>query len=287
MKLASAWQQTYRYALTLVLSVASFAGVLSFAISAQANAQAVTQSYTSDSTLQAGMSVRLDDNDKNKVTPVTQRDASKAYGVVVPANQAPLSLSGSTDTQRYYVATTGTYDMLVSDQNGAIKKGDFLVASAIDGVAMHADGSQQFAIGQALDDFDGTKDIRGQTDVTDSKGAKHTVHFGVISASINVARNPLLKAQPTNLPEFLRRTSQAIADKQVSAMRVYLGAGIVLVTAAVALSILYTGIRTSITAIGRNPLAKRAIVRNLLQVVLTAFIILILGLFTVYLILKL
>jgi hypothetical protein len=58
-------------------------------------------------------------------------------------------------------------------------------------------------------------------------------------------------------------------------------------TAIIAGSILYAGVRTSMIAIGRNPLAKGSVTRNLIQVVVTSVIILIIGIVAVYLILKL
>jgi len=50
---------------------------------------------------------------------------------------------------------------------------------------------------------------------------------------------------------------------------------------------LYSGIRNALIAIGRNPLSKKSIFRGLLEIILTGFIILIIGLFAVYLLLKL
>jgi hypothetical protein len=62
---------------------------------------------------------------------------------------------------------------------------------------------------------------------------------------------------------------------------------VMLLAAAIAGAILYAGIRTSMIAIGRNPLAKSSVTRNLLSVVITSVIILIIGIVAVYLILKL
>jgi len=51
--------------------------------------------------------------------------------------------------------------------------------------------------------------------------------------------------------------------------------------------VLYGGIRSSIISIGRNPLAKKSIVRGLIQVITVGVIILVIGLFSVYLLLRL
>jgi hypothetical protein len=49
---------------------------------------------------------------------------------------------------------------------------------------------------------------------------------------------------------------------------------------------LYAGVRSSVISMGRNPLARKTIIRNLIQIVLIALIILVTGLIAVYLLLK-
>jgi hypothetical protein len=48
----------------------------------------------------------------------------------------------------------------------------------------------------------------------------------------------------------------------------------------------YIGVRSGITAIGRNPLSKKDITKGLLQVILASMVVFIIGLFAVYLLLK-
>ena len=70
-------------------------------------------------------------------------------------------------------------------------------------------------------------------------------------------------------------------------MRIYLSIAITGLSIIVAITVLYSGVRNSIISIGRNPLSKKSIFRGLLEIILTAFLILIIGLFAVYLLLKL
>ena len=56
---------------------------------------------------------------------------------------------------------------------------------------------------------------------------------------------------------------------------------------AIAGSLLYSGIRSSVISIGRNPLSKESITKSLLQIILTSIIIFLIGLFGVYLLLRL
>jgi hypothetical protein len=49
---------------------------------------------------------------------------------------------------------------------------------------------------------------------------------------------------------------------------------------------MYGGIRNGLISIGRNPLSKKSIVRGMIQVILTALTIFLLGIFGVYLLLR-
>ncbi len=111
--------------------------------------------------------------------------------------------------------------------------------------------------------------------------------IGQVPVAIDIGRNPLLQTTVANLPGFLQRASQSIANKPVNSIRVYLSLVVLAISALIAGSLLYGGVRSGVAAIGRNPLSKRSIVRSLVQVTLTSLIIFIIGLFAVYLLLKL
>lgn len=256
-------------------------------LSAPVQAQtAVAQSYNADAPLQAGMIVRLI-GDKTKVAPVSQSDNKDMYGVVVRPNDAPLSLSESETAQQVYVATSGTYQVLVSDQNGPVKEGDYIVVSAIEGVGMKYNSKSEYVIGKALNNFDASSTVLSKMTIKDAAGNQRTVSLGSIQTDININRNPSHTGAQSNVPGFLQKAADAIANKSVTAIRVYLSAAVVLVAGIVACSISYAGIRTSVIALGRNPLARKTIFRNMFRIITVALIILIAGLSTVYLILKL
>jgi hypothetical protein len=59
------------------------------------------------------------------------------------------------------------------------------------------------------------------------------------------------------------------------------------IAGAVSGSLIYSGIRSGMIAIGRNPLSKKSIVRGIIQVVIVGLIIFLVGVFGVYLLLKL
>ncbi len=247
-------------------------------------AQAVTQGYGSDQTLQRGMVVQLKTSDTTKVEAVTQSTQEKIHGVVVDSNDAPVTLSS--DGKKVFVATAGHYEVLVSTQNGPIKSGDFVTVSAIDGIGMKAKDNDPYVIGRALADFDGKTGAISTTTIKDSSGATMSVNIGRVDTDITVARNPNLKGTEANLPEVLQKISEAIAGKPVNPVRVYVGIFVFIVSALVAGTLMLGGIRSGIISIGRNPLGKKSIIRSMFQVILTGITIFIAGVFGVYLLLK-
>ena len=271
----------------LLAALSGILGVVTL-VSNVAGAQAVVQAYqTDDKSLQVGMIVQLASNDSTKVKAATGDNKVSIHGVVVAANDAPFALSGDSSASQAYVATSGNYRVLVSDQNGAIKKNDYIVVSSLDGIGMKADNTENYTLGKALEDFNGSANVQGQTTIKDSGGQSRTVHFGYIQVGVNIGQNPLYQGTKNNVPPALQKLTDAVANKPVSPIRIYIGAAILLATAIIVFSLLYSGVRTSLQSLGRNPLAKKSILRNLFEVVLIGLIVLISGLFGVYLLLKL
>lgn len=268
---------------TLKRSVSLLALLLLMVMSVRVDvvsSQAVTQGYDSDESLQRGMVVKIDEEDTTKVEPVTQATAEATYGVVVDSNDAPATLS--TETQQVFVATIGKYEILVSDQNGEINPGDYIVVSSVTGIGMKVDQVQPIVVARALEGFEGTGDIIGTAQVGDN-----TVNFGRILADVNISGNPLQKPPAQRLPEALRRIAEDIAEKPVSMTRLYISLVILIVSGVISGSLLYSGVRSAITSIGRNPLSKKSILRGMFQVIIVGLIIFIVGIFGVYLLLRL
>jgi hypothetical protein len=277
MKQLFSWQRLFAFGALIFLVVLSF--------SAPLGAQTLTQGYGADVQMQKGMIVQIKKDDPTKVELVSAETMDQMHGVVVDANDAPVTLSS--EGQKVFIATTGKFDILVSDQAGAIKTGDYITMSAVQGVGMKAGTKEPVVIGRALADFDGRSGAIGSTDVKDSAGATRKVNFGRIAADVSVSRNPFLKGETPNVPEFLRKASEAVAGKPVNATRIYLSVFVFIVSTIAAGSLLYAGVRNGLISIGRNPLSKKTIIRGMFQVILTGLIIFITGVFGVYLLLKL
>ncbi len=248
------------------------------------SAQSVTRGYGSDEVLQRGMIVGLRDDDVDKVESINVSRLNKILGVVVNPNDSPITVSD--DNQRIFVTTSGRYDVLVSDQQGAIGQNDYVTLSSLAGIGMKANENQSDIVGRAVGSFDGQTNSIGTVSLTDSRNQTRQVHIGRIQVELAIGRNPLAR-NATNAPAFLTRAGEAIAGKAVSALRLYLSAIVFIVGVFVAGAVLYAGIRSSIIAIGRNPLGKQSILKSLFGVSITSLFVFIVSIIAVYLLLKL
>jgi hypothetical protein len=249
-------------------------------------AQSVVQSYGASKSLEIGLIVELQPGSTSKVEALTQANESKMFGVVVNPNSAAVSLSTSSSASQSYVATSGDCQVLVSNQNGPIQAGDYVTASSISGIGMKAGTSDEIVVGKSLSSFLGTSDSLGSTTLKNSNGQTSTVQLGLVDVNIGIVHNPLLKNTEADLPGFLVNAGQSLANKPVSPGRIYVSLIIIGICAVISGSMLYAGVRSSIVSIGRNPLSKRAVTRSLIQVTLTSLIVFILGIFAVYLLLR-
>jgi hypothetical protein len=249
--------------------------------------QAVSQGYGVTGVVQKGMIVQIDPKNANKVAPLSNKSDKAMLGVVVAANDTVVSLGGDSSAYQVFVASTGKYDALVSTQNGSIKAGDIISVSALDGIGMKANADQNVVLGKALTGFDGSTNVSGTATLKTSSGTKQ-VSIGFIQIDISISRNPLaVSASGPPVPAFLRKSGDSIAGKPVSTVRLYVSMGVLIVTLLMAASLLYGGVRSSLVSIGRNPLAKKSILRGLIQVVVLGLTVFVIGLVAIYLLLKL
>lgn len=263
--------------------------VLVFSLSASAaDASGNVQSYAAEAPLQNGTIVELTDADRGVVKAASKENLGKMFGVTVDRQQLPVTLSSGAKANEAFVAVSGTYRVLVTTQNGPINAGDYITMSAIKGLGMKAGTDEATVLGRAGGSFDGKGVTLGSAQLTDSvTKTQKQVTLGSVPVTIAIQRNPNEKSTKVNVPEVLERVGQAIAEKEVSPIRLYLSLAITVISVIAAIIIIYTGVRNSIISIGRNPMSKKSIFRALLQIILTSVLILIIGLFAVYLLLRL
>lgn len=247
-------------------------GLLAWPLSVKADN--VVDGYSSKQPLEPGQVVAIDKSANNSVKPAPASDSNQIYGVVVDPSDAAITLVGS-NTQTF-VATTGTYQVLVSTINGSIKSGDYISMSNVDGIAAKAANTEPVILGKATSGFDGKAGV-----VTTSGKAS----IGRIYVNISIQKNPLANSDPT-LPYFLRRVANSVANKSVPVIRVYTAVLLFLISILATVTILWGGVRGSQISLGRNPLSKKVIFSGMYKVVFTGLGVFIIGLAGVYLLLK-
>lgn len=259
------------------MSFIGLIGLFAAALLSPLDAQSFVRGFEADERLERGTIVVIDEDDNDKVVLASKERVDDLYGVVVNPTDAALTISG--ETEQVFVATSGRYKVLVSTQNDSINRGDYVTISSIEGIGMKVDDVVPMILGRALESFDGSDRV-GSAQVGDS-----TVQIGRIEVDVLIGSNPLQRPTEASLPDFLRQAAEFIAREPVSAERVYAATFIFIVTIVVAGSLMYSGVRNSIISIGRNPLSKKSIAKGMLQVIFFGLIVVVLGLFAVYLML--
>lgn len=249
-----------RLSLSLLGFIAFSLGLL---VASRLAADSFTYSFNAKGNIQAGQVVALVVGDKNTVELAPAKYPQRIYGVAVKLNEAPLSVQSP--SQPILVATNGLYPVTVSSENGAIQTGDYLSMSSRDGIAAKVKGRQPYIIGQATQNFNGSS--------------------GQVLTNIIPGKNPNI-LEDAAVPAPLRRLGESIAGKPLTASRIYSAFIIFMLTAAMALILLWIGVRNGLISIGRNPLSRRSVLRGLAQVITASVIVLAGGLIGVYLFLK-
>lgn len=233
----------------------------------------IVTGYNSKQVLQPGLIVSMDESQPRSVKANPSNAEGSMFGVVVDPSDAPFTLNGS--GQQVFVATSGIYRVLVSSVNGAIEPGDYISMSSLNGIGAKATPVQSTVIGQAENGFDGSSNV-----ISNNNGQA----IGRIYVNINIGRNPIENSAP--LPAFLKRMAVALANKPVPVVRIYVAFIIFLITAIAAITILWSGIRSSLVSLGRNPLSRHVIVGGLYKVIITGLLVFGIGVTGVYLLLK-
>ena len=235
----------------------------------------VVQGYDYQGNLSVGEVVSLSGNKNSTVQAAPGDQPGLLFGVVVDPAKAPLYLSGQGN--QVYVATAGTYPVIVDTQNGPIHAGDYLSISSTAGVAAAATSNQQYVLGQATQSFDGTGGVIGHIG---------SYAEGKVNINIAVAQNKQYK-NTVAVPQPLQKAFNTLAGKDVPPFKIYSSLIILVIATTLTLVLLVVGIRSGMIAIGRNPLSRHYILEGLFQVIAAGLTIFISSLLGVYLLLKL
>jgi hypothetical protein len=266
---------------TLLLGFMLSIGAVSFVA-----AQTVSQSFQADAkNTPRGSIVTIDPDNPDSIIAASKTES--AYGVVVSNSDTAVSITG--EKTGSYVASIGRYEVLVSSESGNIGKGQKLALSSIKGVARAAAEIDEFALGIAVEATDFTNngpDVVTEQELTTDGNEKIKVKVVRILVDFQIGRNPGYK-NPTKAPKALVALGEAIAGKEVSLTRIYLGMAIVATSLVTTFILTYSSVRGSFLAIGRNPLSKASVLRGLMISSLLSLAIFALGLAGTFLIMRL
>ena len=237
-----------------------FAVALLFALPLAARA-VVAQAYKFAGTPVAGSLVSVDPTDSATAVLANTATDGKLIGVVVPISDPALQPG----TNHALVGSSGTAQVLVSNINGAIKKGDYITASAADGIGEKATQTAVM-LGVAQADFTGQE--AGDTTATVTTGhSQRQISIGQIPVGLEIGTVALdTNGAAAYVPVAVQRLADLIAGHSVSALRLILAGVILLVGLISTAAILYSAINSSIQSIGRNPLSSGSVYRGLFQV---------------------
>lgn len=240
----------------------------------------VSEGYNSDSKLPLAAIVSLKKDSTRDVELTTSENVDNMLGVVIAPENSLLALTNGSPTETQ-VATTGEAQVLVSDMNGTVKRGDHITASPIAGVGMKTTTNARvlgIAQGDVVDSA-----TQKQT-YKDSTGAEQTVKITTVPVQINISYY-FKEPDKTLVPSALQNVANSIAGREVSTMPILISTAIFTVTIVVVVAIVYSMIKSSIISVGRNPMSQSAVYRGLIQISALVLAILGVGVVAIYLVL--
>lgn len=240
---------------TTLLTVFSLFLLLPGAVWA-ASAASLSVGYTTSQKLPIGAIVVPDNQNVDGVV-AANSDNTNLLGVVVTGGTVTVSQ----DNSQVQVSSDGSANVLVTNVNGEVKKGDHIAASPLDGIGMKATESGR-VIGVIQADLTASSPGVSTKTITDLEGQEKQVLVASLPVAINIGFYQPVQ-QKTLLPKFLRDLGAAVSGKEVSAPRLYGSLAVMTVSLIIVAVLLYGAVRSSIGAIGRNPLAQSAIQNSL------------------------
>jgi hypothetical protein len=234
---------------------------------------------TDDSSLKPGMVAALSlDSSENSPTveAATEEDIQKIIGVTTTVEGSSITVASSGQT--VFVENGGEVKAYVSDLNGEVNQGDQLTLSPLNGILASANDNSRIILATALEDF---PTIGTQSYEIDTNDGKETTNIALMR--INLDTKSLVNS--AEAVSSLEQLGRSVAGKEVNEVRVIVALVILLLVLFAEGGIIYGAASSSVTSLGRNPLAGRVIKRQLFQVMFVAFGVLIVGLISIYLVL--
>lgn len=246
------------------------------------SAAAVTQGFHTDKPLEVGTVVSVKADKGTDVEKTTVENDERLVGVIVDAGDAVIDLqSPGTDVR---VGISGDVSILVSDLGGTVKKGDYLIASPLAGIAMkdnhEAESLRYIAI--ANEDFNPESTGVKLTQIEQKDGSTEEVWVGAVSAKLLLGNRTVTKPG-TNV---IKGIAQRIAGKPVGNAQVIAAAAVFITAFSLSGVLLNGSVRGSFISLGRNPLSKHTVIGSLFAIVSLSTVVLAAGIGIAYAVLQ-
>lgn len=236
---------------------------------------AVSQGYvTNDTELRPYMAVKIGSDDAQG-HPVVQTSSylepDNTIGIAVGLSDTLVTVAPV--SSEVYVVSSGTAQAYISDINGAVKRGDLLAVSPLRGILMRSTDPTRPTVGQALEDF--ITKTTSTVIARDAKDKQVEVHLAVMNMDVAIKPPKLTSSAEDN--NWVKSIGNSLVGHEISAVRVFAALAVFFTLLVIEGELIYGTIASTITAIGRNPLAKKSIVAQSFKSVRIAAVVLIIG----------
>lgn len=241
---------------------------------------AITKGYkSSDPALQPGLVVALQagsNPNQPTVERASQDQAARVIGVVTTVDDSLVTIASG--EQEIFVETGGAVNTFVVNINGEVKHGDLLALSPLKGILMKSSGTLT-TMAIALEDFSVQA---GQRYAIDDGGQKKDVVVQKIRVNFD---KKAFGDQSDQGNSILQQLGRALGARNIGEIRILIALIVFFIVLVAEGGIIYGAISSSITSLGRNPLARNIIRHELVRVLFVAIIVLGLGVAAIYAIL--
>jgi hypothetical protein len=256
--------------------------VLVLLLSASVSANTISQGYqTDEDNLSSGMAVSLVGGNDSKVTGATLANSDNFVGIITTLDQNLISVRD--EAANVLVTTNGEVLAYVSDISGEIKTGDVIGLSPLKGIlASTQNASKTAAVGVALEDF--PLEAAERKSISTQSGETREVNVAQMSIKLGRDTAAVVQEEQQN-DSFLVIAGESVTGQSVNQAQVIAAILILLIVMIVEGSIIYGAIHSTIVSLGRNPLSKKAVFKQLLQVSWLALLVLVFGFGAIFLVL--
>ncbi len=245
------------------------------------SASTITEDFNGESSYPKGSVVSIKKGEPGDIELTDLNNSEYLLGVVADDSQS--SISFKKQSSNVSVALSGEVEVLVSDANGDIVRGDFIGASWLEGVGMKAiDDEKQKLLGVAQEGLDSVK--AEEYGGIDTENGRKDVSVGVIKVRLFDKESPLASASESNA---VQGVLSSVVGKDVSITRAVIGSILFSVSLIVAAMFITSSVKGSFISIGRNPMASASIHKGMVRVAILSVVIIITGTAVAYAVLAL